>query len=93
MLTHDAPIGVLPPLPPPPSWWDMAPARAHQQHLAAIVDEMRPSWLTHGHYHLAHEQTVQREYGPLHVTGLDMDGALFGNYRVLNVTTMEWETR
>jgi hypothetical protein len=92
MLTHDCPDEVPMNLPTAPGWWDMAAAEDHRAKLGVIVDEVKPSWLIHGHYHLAHEQTVQRDYGPLHVTGLDMDDALRGNYRVLNVADMIWET-
>ncbi len=92
MLTHDCPDNVPMPLPAAPDWWEMGPAHEHRELLGRVVDEVRPSWLIHGHYHLTHQQTVQRDYGPLQVTGLDMDGALRGNYRVLNVRDMTWET-
>ena len=92
MLTHDCPDNVPMRLPDAPGWWDMEAAEDHREKLGVIVDEVKPSWLIHGHYHLHHQTTVQRDYGPLHVTGLDQNGALRGNYQVLNVQTMEWET-
>lgn len=92
MVCHDAPDGVPMDLPDAPDWWDMEPAHRHRELLGRVVDEVRPSWLMHGHYHVSHETTVQRSYGPLRVTGLDRDGALSGAHRVLNIETMEWET-
>lgn len=92
MVTHDCPAGVPMALPKPPAWWEMEPAENHRDVLAGIVAEVRPRWLMHGHYHLAHNTTVAMAHGEMQVTGLAADGALAGNYRLLNVRTMEWET-
>jgi hypothetical protein len=95
MVCHDAPMSVPLRLPPPSRGWDsrdLARADHHRDVLQGIVDEVRPRWLMHGHYHLSHETTVKMAHGPVQVTGLDMDGAVRGNYRVLNVETMGWES-
>lgn len=92
MVCHDAPAGVPMNLPPPPSWWEMEPAENHREVLAEITAEVKPRWLMHGHYHHAHETTVRMDHVEVRVTGLAADGALSGNYRVLDVRTMDWET-
>ena len=95
MLCHDAPSSVRLQLPPPASWWshrDLARADNHRERLQAIVDQVRPSFLMHGHYHLAHDQVVEMAHGPVRVTGFDREEAPCGNYRVLNVETMDYET-
>lgn len=92
MVCHDCPAGVPLKLPNPPAWWEMEPAENHRDVLAEIVTEVQPRWLMHGHYHLAHDTTVTMTHGAVQVTGLAADGAPFGNYRVLNVRTMTWET-
>jgi len=94
MLCHDAPSTVRLRLPPPVSWWsdrDLARADRHRERLQEIVDQVQPSYLMHGHYHLAHEQVVKMTHGPVRVTGFDRDEARWGNYRILNVETMEFE--
>lgn len=92
MVCHDAPSSVPLNLPrPAPGWWELEPAEKHRELLQAVVDDVRPRWLMHGHYHLSHDTTVRMAHGDVHVTGLDRDGALSGNYRVLDVRTMEWE--
>lgn len=91
MLTHDAPASVPLNLPrPAPAWWDLRTADEHRRTVQAVVDEVRPSWLIHGHYHLSAEQTVRMAHGPVQVTSLDSDQALSGNFRVLDVQDMRW---
>lgn len=56
MITHDAPAGVdltaaLRPGYPPR---DVELAEQHRLTLRHVVDEVRPRWLFHGHYHHAH---------------------------------------
>ena len=92
MVTHDCPAGVPLDLPKPPSWWAMEDAYRHRLLLGAVVSTVQPSWLVHGHYHLEHDTTIDTSFGPLRVTGLDRDGALRGNFRVLDVRSMEWVT-
>lgn len=54
MVTHDAPAGVdIPGLRPqdfPAA--DIRSADAHRDVIRSIVDELRPRWLLHGHYHV-----------------------------------------
>lgn len=92
MVCHDAPSSVPLDLPRPPSWWELGPAERHRDVLQRVVDEVRPGWLMHGHYHHAHDTTVVMEHGEVQVTGLAPDGALSGNYRLLDVRAMRWET-
>lgn len=92
MVCHDAPSSVPLNLPrPAPGWWELEPAERHRELLQAVVNDVRPRWLMHGHYHLAHDTTVAMAHGDVHVTGLDRDGAPSGNYRVLDVRAMTWE--
>src|SRR6266702_4673557 len=55
MLTHDLPQGVPIKLPdPPPSFWakeDLERSDRHRELLRSIVDEIKPKYLIHGHYH------------------------------------------
>ncbi|MDH2424786.1 hypothetical protein [Sphaerisporangium sp. TRM90804] len=93
MVCHDAPSWVPLNLPAPPSLWapeDLRRANKHRGRLQDVVDEVQPSHLLHGHYHLAHRTDVDMHYGTCHVTGLDCDGSAH-NYDVLNVQTMQWE--
>ena len=93
MVCHDAPARVPLNLPrPAPSWWELGLAEKHRGLLQSVVDEVKPSWLMHGHYHLSHDTTVAMAHGDVRVAGLDADGALSGNYRVLDVRTMAWGT-
>lgn len=92
MVCHDAPSSVPLKLPPAPDWWELEPARVHRKVLQAVVDDVQPGWLLHGHYHYAHDTTVRMGLRRVRVAGLAADGALAGNYRVLNVRTMTWET-
>lgn len=91
MVCHDAPASVPIDLPRPPSWWEMGSAEKHRELLQSVVDEVRPSWLMHGHYHVVHDTTVTMGHGEVQVTGLAAEGALAGNFRVLDVRTMAWE--
>lgn len=93
MLCHDAPAGVPLQLPAPPSWWDrndLARSALHRERLRAIVEEVRPAYLMHGHYHLQHTTMAHMPYGPLVAVGFDKNNAEAGNYRVLDVRTMEF---
>lgn len=69
---------------------DLARARAHQDRMQRIVDTVQPSHYLHGHLHRAYSRTYDWGWGPVEVTGLDMDGSP-SNFAVLNVRTMEWE--
>lgn len=94
MVCHDAPTSVPMSFGQWPSGWDIADrarADAHRDRLQAIVDEVQPSLLLHGHYHRYHDVTVPMSHGGVRVIGLDRDDSLAGNYRVLNVATMNLE--
>lgn len=93
MLCHDAPSSVPLRLPPPDPGWtsaDLALSDRHRERLQEVVDHVRPSHLLHGHYHLHHETTVEMAHGPVRVTGLNRNDSLFGNYEVIDVSTMEY---
>lgn len=93
MVCHDAPTNVPFDLPPAsPSWdkRDLQQATAHREILQGVMDKVQPSYLLHGHYHLAQQVDVNMQYGSCQVTGLNCDGAE-GNWRVLDVKTMSWD--
>lgn len=93
MLCHDAPSGVPLRLDAPGRGWDrddLARADSHRERLQAIVDVVQPGYLIHGHYHLEHLSLVRMAYGPLIAVGLDKNNAPHGNYRVLDVRSMEF---
>jgi Calcineurin-like phosphoesterase len=93
MVTHDCPSGVFHTFPPPPAFFwesDIARSEAHRGLLQNIVNEIEPTYLMHGHLHMAYQRTVDFGYGEVEVTGLNMDGMPL-NYIKLNVETMEWE--
>lgn len=96
MVCHDAPMGVPISFMRPPSFWadaDLARAQRHRELLADVVMKVRPAWLIHGHYHQGapgwRDAKVQGHH--LKAASLDMDGRP-GNWGILNVKTMEWET-
>jgi len=93
MLTHDCPAGVTLTLPPPPREWlpQIPAAEAHRELLQNVVNVVQPSYLIHGHYHMAYSKPVQMNHGVVKVTGLACDG-MDNNWAILNVRTMEWET-
>lgn len=96
MVTHDCPADVRHTFPPPPSWWapeDLERNDRHRFRLQAVVDAVQPGHLVHGHLHISYQQTVEMWHGRVEVTGLAADGAERGAWAVLNVATMEWETR
>jgi Calcineurin-like phosphoesterase len=93
MVTHECPGGVTHTFPPPPPWWnlaDLARSDAHRERMQRVVDAVRPSHLIHGHLHIGYQRTCDFGFGPVRVTGLDMDGQDW-NYAILDTRTMEWE--
>lgn len=91
MISHDTPMRVPLRLPPPSRSWamhDLARADAHRERLQDLVDQVRPELIVHGHYHLHHDTTVAMGHGPVRVLGLDMDGAVDGNHRVVDTRTL-----
>jgi hypothetical protein len=97
MLTHDCPSSVPPTLSSPPREWlpQIPAAEAHRNLLDEVVRQVQPSHLIHGHYHIAYSRPARMPYaahgGILQATGLACDG-MDGNWAILNVRTMEWET-
>jgi len=51
---------------------------------------VRPRWLMHGHLHMSYQRRVDLGNGPIEVTGLDRDGALSGNWAILDAVSMRW---
>jgi Calcineurin-like phosphoesterase len=93
LVAHDCPSGVVHCYPPPPSWWspaDLARSGRHQERLQRIVDAVQPSWIMHGHLHMAYQRTCDFGYGPVEVTGLDCAGGKGPNWAVLDAETMTW---
>jgi hypothetical protein len=90
MLTHECPRSVTRflPLGHPMAGWDMKPSRLHQELLDRIVGDIKPSYLFHGHMHVAHQGTFTYPYGKLQVRGLDCDGRR-ENWTILDTATME----
>ncbi|HEX4395424.1 MAG TPA: metallophosphoesterase [Mycobacterium sp.] len=93
MVTHDCPDGVPGALrhgnEVVPAWWELGPAIEHRRVLRAVVNDVRPEWLFHGHFHHYHDSLVDFGYGKLRVMGLDCDGVLTGNSVLLNIKTMQ----
>lgn len=93
LITHDCPASVVHTFPAPPTWWDLADlARSdrHRERLQSVVDGVEPTHLMHGHLHRAYARTVRMSHGDVEVTGFDCDRSARGNWRVLDVQTMEW---
>lgn len=80
MLLHDAPWGAPLPLPPPSARARqrlgavLADARAHRERVRRIVDAHRPTWILHGHYHVAYQGRLRTPGFTSEVVGLDQDG-------------------
>jgi hypothetical protein len=93
LVSHDCPSGVPITFPPPPrawSQWDLDNSELHRQRLQRIVDAVKPSHVMHGHLHMGYARTCDFGYGPVEVTGLNMDGERL-NYAMLDTRTMTWE--
>lgn len=75
MITHDCPTGADIPgiagnphgFPP----YQIREADRHRDLLRAVVDEVKPSWLFHGHYHVRYNDALDN----MNVVGLDCDGS------------------
>ena len=92
MITHECPrrVTLHMPLGPPYPGWDLDVSRAHQELLDRIIDHVEPSWLFHGHMHLAHQGTFTYPHGKVQVRGLDCDGRK-ENWAILDTKLMAWE--
>lgn len=83
MVCHDCPDGVNIPgihavekLDPSQSLWPISELHASDEHrklLAAVVDEVRPSLLVHGHYHVRYSAIRRGPKGLTQIEGLDMN--------------------
>lgn len=77
MFTHDAPYGMdIPGLPDPKSWAPehLSASIGHQMVLRAIVDEIQPRALFHGHMHSSYTGVIEGAHRQTVVRGLDCDG-------------------
>ncbi len=80
LISHDVPAGpIIPgiddrsePAPFPPL--EIIRANEHRQVLRGVVDQVRPSQVWHGHYHVRYDTVADLGYGPVIVNGLDCDG-------------------
>jgi Calcineurin-like phosphoesterase len=94
LLSHDRPSRARIALPEWPHGWDDADhARCDvsREQVQRICEGTRVSHVIGGHYHMPFmHETHDLGYGPVQVTQLDQSGT-DGNYRVLNVRTMEWQ--
>jgi predicted phosphodiesterase len=92
MVSHDCPAGVdIPGL--SPEMFDpheIERSEKHRETLRAIVDEIQPLRVVHGHYHVEYDTTADLGYGPVQVTGLDCDGSPMGaNLRVFELGQLD----
>lgn len=77
MLTHDCPSGVDIPGLMPEGFWDadqMRNANAHRQILRAVVDDVAPTTLYHGHFHVRYQAIAEFERSRCLIEGLGDDG-------------------
>lgn len=88
MITHDCPAGVsIPGIPDEPthselfSYDEIVRAHSHRRTLRAVVDEVQPTHLYHGHFHRKYVQEVRFGDGPMtRVTGLDCNNDIAHSY-------------
>lgn len=92
LLSHDRPSEAY--LSLPAGIWpdkDIAIANAHRERMQRICDSVQPSYIMHGHYHMAVQDEVKMDWGMVRVSGFGCDG-MPGNWGILNTETMEWVT-
>lgn len=79
LISHDCPEEVLiPGLQDSERLWPvehLQGAKRHRRMLSALTTQVQPRLIVHGHYHRKYESMSQLGYGPVHVIGLDCDGA------------------
>jgi hypothetical protein len=80
MLTHDTPAGYdVPGIPPPGTFPIRAivEAEEHRDLLQVVVDDIRPTWLYHGHFHSRYSHQLPGFSGEDYcfIEGLDKDGS------------------
>lgn len=94
MFTHDCPAGVpIPRLEEGKTLFPAAQLEAAERHralLRAVVDEVTPRFLWHGHYHRCYREVLDiNGTDKCVVTGLDMDGRpLERNVNIVDVFTL-----
>lgn len=85
MVTHDVPDNTLGRM--PGNMFPEYQIRASEEHhrmLGAVVDEVAPSWLFHGHMHLRHDAERELSNGQrTHVVGVDCNGSSWRKNMVL----------
>jgi Calcineurin-like phosphoesterase len=92
LLSHDRPAGAR--LFLPSGVWpdkDIAVADAHRDRMQRICEAVQPSYIMHGHYHMATEEEFEMSWGKVRVNGFGCDGNP-GNWGILDTETMEWVT-
>lgn len=89
MLSHDAPSGIDVPGVPAPSSWDpeeIKRANYHRSLLRTVVDEVRPTWLFHGHFHSRYDTTLRLADGhQVRVSGLANDWTGTDGYHAVDL--------
>lgn len=90
ILSHDAPY--LPPMmndsTAPFPKVDLQISALHREKYKVIYNNAKPSFVFHGHYHVAYSTLIMEEWGPVGITGLNCDGTTFGE-NVLIIDTDE----
>lgn len=71
LLCHDAPACVPVTFGPRPDWWDTTRADAHRHALQAVVDQVKPRYVFHGHLHQAYAKHVDMPWGVMWAVCLD----------------------
>lgn len=94
LVSHDCPTGVwIPGLERGAHYFPadaIAQATEHRKQLRKVVDATQPVAVWHGHYHIPYFQVVDLGYGPVDVTGLDMDGTEFAtNIQVIDTADLK----
>lgn len=96
LVSHDCPAGFRipglsdnPPFPPEA----ILESEAHRIRLSQVVDVVQPRFVFHGHYHVSYTRTVNFDYGPCNVYGLDCDGSSERtNVLVMDTAELKQET-
>lgn len=91
LVTHDCPAGVdIPDLPPPSQWApeELRRAQNHRDLLRAVVDQIRPTHLFHGHYHVRYDAELDLGGLQTAVCGLDRDQSMSRGYRTYDLDAL-----
>lgn len=93
MVTHDSPSSVF--INFPRGTWphkEIFKAEQGRAKLQSVVDVVQPEYIMHGHMHMQFTKILTTNWGKMRVDCLDMDGTA-QNWCILNIKTMEWESR